>query len=384
MPEINTDAAVRDRYSAAAQQRESELCCPVTYDPKFLRVIPDEVIERDYGCGDPSKYVREGETVLDLGSGGGKICFIASQVVGPSGSVIGVDQNDDMLRLARDSQAEVAGRIGYDNVRFSKGRIQDLQIDLDRVDAYLAEHPIHSEADLRRLEAFLDGMRAGDPMISDDSIDVVVSNCVLNLVGPAEKAKLFSELFRVIRPGGRAVISDIVSDEPVPAAMQQDEELWSGCISGAFQEKTFLDAFSDAGFEAAHVAAYQSEPWRVVEGIEFRSATVIAHKFPDIARKEHHDAVIYRGPYASISDDEGHTFHRGVRSAVCRRTFDKLSQSPYAEDFIMISAAQQLPDAMAKPFDVEGGVVERSPRLTKGGLVRDAAEDDCCSGGSCC
>src|SRR6056297_999496 len=128
-PEASTaESAVYQRYASAAQAVEPELCCPVDYRAEYLAAIPDEVIQRDYGCGDPSRFVREGEDVLDLGSGGGKICFIASQIVGPSGSVIGVDQNDDMLRLARDSQAEVAGRIGYDNVRFFKGRIQDLQI----------------------------------------------------------------------------------------------------------------------------------------------------------------------------------------------------------------------------------------------------------------
>ena len=98
---IDSELAVSDRYSGAAHEREEALCCPVEYDPRYLEAIPDEVLERDYGCGDPSAWLREGETVLDLGSGGGKICFIASQVVGPRGRVIGVDMNDDMLALAR-------------------------------------------------------------------------------------------------------------------------------------------------------------------------------------------------------------------------------------------------------------------------------------------
>ena len=93
----SVESAVRQRYGAAAQEREAALCCPVEYDPQFLKVIPDEIIERDYGCGDPSRFVREGETVLDLGSGGGKICYIAAQIVGKSGTVIGVDANTEML-----------------------------------------------------------------------------------------------------------------------------------------------------------------------------------------------------------------------------------------------------------------------------------------------
>ncbi|MEL6896880.1 MAG: methyltransferase domain-containing protein, partial [Planctomycetota bacterium] len=131
---LDVDSAVRDRYAAAAGEREAELCCPVDYDRQYLKVIPQEVIDRDYGCGDPSRYVREGETVLDLGSGGGKICFIASQVVGAEGRVIGVDMNDAMLQLARDSAPVVAGEIGYDNVTFHKGRIEDMRVDRDRID----------------------------------------------------------------------------------------------------------------------------------------------------------------------------------------------------------------------------------------------------------
>ena len=128
---LDTVSAVEERYSAAAEQREAALCCPVDYDANYLKVIPNEVIDRDYGCGDPSKYILTGETVLDLGSGGGKICFIASQVVGPEGHVIGVDMNDTMLDLARSSQGEVAEKIGYSNVEFKRGKIQDLAIDRD-------------------------------------------------------------------------------------------------------------------------------------------------------------------------------------------------------------------------------------------------------------
>ena len=101
MSGLKTETAVKDRYAPAATVQEPALCCPVQYDPKYLEVIPDEVIERDYGCGDPSQYVNPGETVLDLGSGTGKICFIASQVVGAEGKVIGVDMTDDMLEVAR-------------------------------------------------------------------------------------------------------------------------------------------------------------------------------------------------------------------------------------------------------------------------------------------
>src|SRR5262245_49909973 len=102
------EASVRARYSEAARGVEAALCCPIAYDPKYLVVIPADVLERDYGCGDPTPYVRSGDTVLDLGSGGGKVCFIAAQVVGPRGKVIGVDCNADMLSLARRNRPIVA------------------------------------------------------------------------------------------------------------------------------------------------------------------------------------------------------------------------------------------------------------------------------------
>src|SRR6266536_2945381 len=166
------ESAVRGRYAAASQQHEACLCVPSQgYEPQYLKMIPQEIIERDYGCGDPSRYVNPGEVVLDLGSGGGKICYICAQKVGENGKVIGVDFNQPML----------------------------------------------------------------------------------NLVRPGDKRSLFEEMFRVLKVGGRCVISDIVSDEDVPQDMQDDPDLWSGCISGAFREDHFLKMFENAGFYGMHV-----------------------------------------------------------------------------------------------------------------------------------
>ena len=281
------ETAVQDRYAAAARAQAAALCCPVDYDPKYLQVIPDEVIERDYGCGDPSRYLRPGETVLDLGSGTGKICFIASQVVGETGKVIGVDMTPEMLEVARRNAPVVAERIGYANVEFRRGRIQDLALDLERLEERLEErlggHPVSTTEGYLALERMTSDLRLLEPLVLDESVDVVVSNCVLNLVATDQKQNLFREIHRVLRTGGRAVISDIVSDEPVPEELQMDAELWSGCVSGALTEKGFLEAFEEVGFYGIRVRERWAKPWQTVNGIEFRSVTVEAFKGMDYA-----------------------------------------------------------------------------------------------------
>jgi len=162
--------SVKDRYSKAARTTAPELCCPVSYDKKQLEVIPKEVLERDYGCGDPSVYVREGDTVLDLGSGGGKICFIASQIVGSGGKVIGVDMTSDMLEMAKRNLPIVAEKIGYQNVEFKHGCIQDLKTDLDIVDELLAANPLKSAEDYKNFNEQLETLRKEKPLIADNSI----------------------------------------------------------------------------------------------------------------------------------------------------------------------------------------------------------------------
>src|SRR6266508_5590956 len=195
------ESIVRERYGTGANERAEKLCCPVDYESEYLKIIPQEVIERDYGCGDPSAYVREGETVLDLGSGTGKICFIVAQIVGPKGKVIGVDMTDEMLEVARRNAPIVAERIGYANVEFRKGRIQDLALDLELLDRKLKRSPITDAASFLAADELAEELRVKYPLVASDSIDVVVSNCVLNLVEPKSKPQLFDEIFRVLKKG---------------------------------------------------------------------------------------------------------------------------------------------------------------------------------------
>jgi ubiquinone/menaquinone biosynthesis C-methylase UbiE len=383
-PTLPVESAVKQRYAAGAQAQEAALCCPVDYDPQYLRAIPQEVIERDYGCGDPSRYLRPGETVLDLGSGTGKICFIAAQVVGPEGRVIGVDMTDAMLEVARRNVPVVAERIGYSNVEFRKGRIQDLALDLEKLDAELQARPITSADGFLAADSLASELRLTNPLIASDSVDVVVSNCVLNLVEPRAKRQLFEEIFRVLRRGGRAVISDIVSDEVVPEAMQNDPELWSGCISGALTEEEFLEAFSAAGFYGVEILKLDATPWRTVEGIEFRSMTIQALKGKQGPCFERNQAVIYRGPFKEVLDDDGHRMERGRRYAVCDKTFNLYRKAPYAESFEFVEPLTDIPLEEAKPFDCSRTAL-RHPKETKGqeySVTTEAAQ--CCDGGSCC
>ncbi|MDX1645148.1 MAG: methyltransferase domain-containing protein, partial [Thermoanaerobaculia bacterium] len=379
MSVANVEGIVKQRYAEGATRRVTELCCPVDYDPRYLEVIPEEVLERDYGCGDPSRHLAEGETVLDLGSGCGKICFIASQVVGPGGRVIGVDMTHEMLDVAQRNAPVVAEAIGYANVEFRRGRIQDLGLDLDRLDALLAEQPITDAEGLFAIEAAAEELRRTEPMIADDSVDAVVSNCVLNLVENGEKRQLFAEIFRVLRRGGRAVISDIVSDEPVPEHLQRDPELWSGCISGAMTESEFVEAFEQAGFYGIRILERQAEPWQTVEGIEFRSLTLEAFKGKEGPCLERKQAVVYKGPFKQVLDDDGHRLERGKRSAVCDKTFRIFSGAPYREHFDLVEPLEEIPLDEAATFDCVG-VRERHPRETKGeeyDVTTDAA--DCCA-----
>ena len=374
---------VSARYSSAARRRDPALCCPVDYDRRFLEAIPPEVLERDYGCGDPSRHVRAGDTVLDLGSGGGKICFIAAQIVGADGDVIGIDANPDMLALARAAVPTFVQRIGFENVRFLRGQIQDLGLDLDALDAWLREHPVRTLDDLEDLERERARLRRERPLIPDATVDLVVSNCVLNLVRDADKARLIQEIHRVLRPGGRIAISDIVSDEPVPEHLKADPELWSGCVSGAFTEVGLLARLAEAGFYGIEIDQWRAEPFAVVEGIEFRSVTVTARKGEEGPRLDGGEAIIYRGPWRRVEDDEGHVLVRGERTAVCAKTFRRLRTEPYAGRTVPVSPRVPIPEWARRPYDCSRTGL-RHPRETKSGGYAATRTAPRSGGGGCC
>ena len=345
--------ATMERYGAAADESEDALCCPVEYDREALAHIPKAILDIDYGCGDPTVFARPGQTVLDLGSGSGKHCFMISKAVGPDGRVIGVDKTPEMLAKSREAIPEVMKNLGYPapNVEFRYGHIENLALNKDRLLELLAERPIKGYEDLDAIDSDL----ASVPLIENDSVDLVVSNCVLNLVEDGLKQRLIDEIFRVLRRGGEIAISDIVADRAIPKELKDDDDLWSGCLSGAWQRDEFVQAFARAGFYGMHeVKAYF---WKRVEDINFYSVTIRAFKGKQGPCYETYRAALYKGPFAHVADDDQHDFARGVWTPVCDKTAEILSREPYASSFIVTPA---LEDAAKKlPFDCSGGAGER-------------------------
>src|SRR5215472_12440018 len=205
--------AVREKYSAAALRVSSggTACCGPTkasscdaitsnlYDSKQTEVLPDTAVSASLGCGNPTALAQlsPGETVLDLGSGGGIDVLLSARRVGPTGKAYGLDMTDDMLALARENQRKA----GVDNVEFLKGEIESIPL-------------------------------------PDNSVDVIISNCVINLSG--DKDRVLREALRVLKPGGRFAVSDIVVRGEVPAEIRRSMELWVGCIAGALEELDYV------------------------------------------------------------------------------------------------------------------------------------------------
>src|SRR5579884_2706546 len=223
-PETIT-AQVRDRYANAARrvQAGGEACCadtccsgaddPVTsnlYDATQTEGLPEEAVLASLGCGNPTALIdlQEGETVLDLGSGGGIDVLLSAKRVGPTGFAYGLDMTDEMLALAEKNRAEA----GAENVRFLKGHIESIPL-------------------------------------PDNSVDVIISNCVINL--SADKDAVLREAFRVLRPGGRFAVSDVVVEGEIPDAVRRDMEAYVGCVAGALEREDYLRRLRAAGFEDA-------------------------------------------------------------------------------------------------------------------------------------
>jgi len=240
-PEIkgHVTKTVKKKFSTAAFMPVADYYCPAGYDSKDLEHIPSEVLEVSYGCGNPAALadIKEGETIVDLGAGGGIDCFIAAKRLGRKGKVIGVDMTDEMVETATANAEKVAKVLGYNVVEFRKGNIMEL--------------PVES-----------------------NSVDLVISNCVINLT--EDKTKVLDEIYRILKPGGRFIISDIVSDKPVPGYLKRDKELWNACLSGALTDRRFKEAAENAGFPDVQLT--KNYLYKKVEYIQFYSVTMKSSK----------------------------------------------------------------------------------------------------------
>jgi SAM-dependent methyltransferase len=290
--------AVSDRYARAAATGE-QMCCPTGYDFEDLRgFIPEDVLRISYGCGTPAGLdtVGPGETVLDIGSGGGIDCFVAARRVGPAGRVIGLDMTETMLEIARRHAPIVAENLGYasSNVEFRKGMAEAMPVE-------------------------------------DNSIDLVISNCVINLA--PDKRKVFREMFRVIRPGGRFTISDIVADQPVPQYLIHDTEKWGDCLSGALTVRDYMAGLTEAGFRGVHQVKFA--PWRDIDGIHFVSLTLTGYKLPQMSEPNGVRYATLRGPFSRVLDEHGCTYRRGEPVAIDATTADLFKAPPFRDLFIL-------------------------------------------------
>ncbi len=305
-------ALVREFYAKAAAAPVAELCCPTAFDPSMISHIPQGVVDRFYGCGSPVTMadLREGETMVDLGSGAGIDCFIAAKRVGPKGRIIGIDMTEEMLKVANENRSIVAENLGYEVVEFRKG--------------YLEQVPVEQR-----------------------SADLVTSNCVINL--SPDKPKVFAEIWKILKDHGRLVVADIVSDRPLPANLKVNPQLWGECTVGALTEAEFLAELEAAGFYG--LSLLKKTYWKTIEGFDFYSVTVAGYKFEKSQGCRFiGQQAIYLGPMKAVVDEEGHLFPRNAAVEICADTAAKLSNPPYAGLFAVLE-----PDAVRQ----EGLAVRR-------------------------
>jgi len=242
MDNTDTQEIVKAKYRQAALRGKSGSCCgtaessgsasdPITsnlYDATERQQVPGEALEASLGCGNPTALAKlnPGEVVLDLGSGGGIDVLLSARRVGPTGKAYGLDMTDEMLALANENKRKA----GAENVEFLKGEIEHIPL-------------------------------------PDNSVDVIISNCVINL--SADKDRVFGEAFRVLKPGGRLAVSDVVTRGEVDAQIRQNILLWVGCVAGALEENEYRDKLVSAGFEQVEIAP--TRIYRVADAREFLS-----------------------------------------------------------------------------------------------------------------
>ncbi len=269
----NTRKVVGDFYARADASGNQDIVNPVCYPEAEISHIPDHSRIKSYGCGSPvlDADIKAGEVIVDLGSGAGVECFIASRKTGKNGKVYGIDMLDHMLDKANNALPHVAENLGYTNIRFKKG--------------YLEEIPLN-----------------------DDEADLIISNCVINL--SEDKTETLIEIFRVLKPGGRIVISDVVTDMMTPPSIQNDEQLRGECIAGAMVQPYLISMLETMGF--TNISIMNRFFYRKVKNHNFFSLTYAAYK----PRERETVEVVYPGPYAAVVTDHGEILVRGEKCRI--------------------------------------------------------------------
>ncbi|WP_320172263.1 DUF5714 domain-containing protein [Maridesulfovibrio sp.] len=272
---------VKDFYTEAAETAKEDILNPACYDPGIMQHIPEEFRFRGYGCGSPvmDADIGSGEHVVDLGSGRGIECFIAAKMTGSKGKVTGVDMLDPMLEHARKGQKAVAEKLGFDNMEFRKG--------------YLEELPLE-----------------------DDCADLLLSNCVLNL--SADKRRTFAEMFRVLKPGGRLTVSDVVCETEPGPEIRNDDTLHGECIAGAQTQKNLVGLLEEAGFGS--ISIIKRFPYRTVAGHDFFSLTFRAFK----PVEEDTVKAVFRGPLETAVMSGGKMLIPGTIAELAKNEADLL------------------------------------------------------------
>jgi len=314
----NIHQEVKEYYGKELQKSEdlkTNACCTLTKPPKHileaLNQVAGEVQAKYYGCGLTIPSHVHGLRILDLGSGSGRDCYIASKLVGETGSVVGIDMTDEQLAVAKAHLDYHRDQFGYknSNVEFLKGNIEKLD-----------------ELDLEK-----------------GSFDVIISNCVINLA--TDKQKVLKDAYNLLKPGGEMYFSDVYSDRRIPTSLQQDKMLWGECLSGALYWNDFLRMAKQAGFtdpravEDKPITIENQEVEELVGDIKFYSVTYRLWKIEGLESdcEDYGQAVSYKGgipeELLSFKLDDHHVFPKGKILPVCGNTYNMLQETRFKNYF---------------------------------------------------
>jgi len=309
-------------------------------------------LEQDSTTSSQWKGIQAGNTVLILGEPGVEQLGKIKELVGVEGQVI-VVPND---------------------------RIHDLKTNTTKIDEWLHEHPVKASTDWFSLKKQIASFNESTPFVADASIDLVLCEINLYQVPITEKQEMLVEIYRVLRKGGKALLTDVVADEIIPKALREESDF---PYPHAFKEDGWLLAVEQSGLYGVTIMDRESTA-TIVQGIEFKRVTLAGYKGREGECWDHKQAALYKGPFKRVEDDDGHIFERGKRLAICERTVGLLNREPYQGMFEVIEPYRTLHSDEIEMFP-HGPAFERSPKETKKGLELPIFNEDSCGcGPGCC